>query len=121
MFASDWMRHQHEKQDTYNTVCLHVVMWNDHEGRCIKNLIGQSIPQLTLSKYLDAELDDLVEMIDIESYLKGGKVNPGHCQTEMENQKVDELWIGYFLDYFEAMNVSSKKLKGTENGWKEAP
>jgi len=99
VFASDWMRHQHEKQDTYNTVCLHVVMWNNHEGRCIKNLMGQSIPQLTLSKYLDAELDDLVEMIDIESYLKGGTVNPGHCQTEIENQKVDERWMGYFLDY----------------------
>ncbi len=99
VFASDWARHQHDRQETYNTVCLHVVMWNDYEGRDIKNLLGQSIPQLTLSKYLDAELDDLVDMIDIESYLKGRKVNPGHCRTEMENQKVDELWIGYFLDY----------------------
>ena len=99
VFASDWMRHQHDKQETYNTVCLHVVMWNDNEGKYIKSSMGQLIPQLTLSKYLDAELDDLVDMIDIESYLKGGKVNPGHCQTEMENQKVDERWMGYFLDY----------------------
>ena len=67
------MKHQHDKQDTYNTVCLHVVMWNDREGVCVKNLMRQSIPQLTLSKYLDAELDDLVDMIDTESYPKGGE------------------------------------------------
>ena len=82
--------------------------------------LDNPFPQLTLSEYLDAELDDLVDMIDVESYLKGGKVNPGHCQTEMENQKLDEFWVGYFLDYA-ATNVSFKRQKGTKNGWKEAP
>lgn len=99
VFSSDWVRHQHDKQSTYNTVCLHVVMWDDHRGESVKNCDGQLIPQLTLSKCLDAELDDLIEMIDVESYLKGEKVNPGHCQTEMESQKVNEQRIGRFLDY----------------------
>lgn len=99
VFASDWMRHQHDKQETYNTVCLHIAMWNDTEGKRIKNSMGQLIPQLTLSKYLDAELDDVIDMIDVESYLRGGKVNPGHCQIEIESQKIDEQWIGHFLDY----------------------
>lgn len=99
VFASDWTRHQHDKQETYNTVCLHVVMWNDIEGKHIKNLEGQLIPQITLTKYLDAELDDIVDTIDVESYLKGEKVNPGHCQTELENQNLSEQWIGRFLDY----------------------
>ncbi|MCF6153752.1 MAG: DUF2851 family protein [Candidatus Brocadia sp.] len=98
VFSSDWMRHQHDKQSTYDTVCLHVVMWDD-QGGSVKNCNGQLIPQLTLSKYLDAELDELVELIDVESYLKGKKVNPGYCQTEMENQKVNDQWIGRFLDY----------------------
>jgi len=99
VFSSDWIRHQHDKQSSYDTVCLHVVMWNDNQGEYIKNCSGHLIPQLTLSKYLDTELDDLIDVIDIESYLKGGKVNPGHCQAEIENQKVNEQWIGHFLDY----------------------
>ncbi|MEK7289329.1 MAG: DUF2851 family protein, partial [Planctomycetota bacterium] len=99
VFASDWARHQHQKQETYNTVCLHVVMWNDREENHIKTLAGQMIPQLTLSKYLDAEIDDVVNTIDIEAYLKGKKVNPGHCKTEMENQCADGQWLGQFLDY----------------------
>ncbi|KKO21002.1 MAG: DUF2851 family protein [Candidatus Brocadia sp.] len=99
VLSSDWKRHQHEKQNTYNTVCLHVVMWNDNEEAYIKNCSGQCISQITLSKYLDAELDDLIEMIDVESYLKGKKINPGHCQAEVEKQKVKEQGIGLFLDY----------------------
>lgn len=99
VFASDWIRHQHDKQETYNKVCLHVVMWDDLGEKYIKNLAAQCIPQLTLSKYLDAELDEIVDMIDIESYIKGRKVNPGHCKTELENCTVDEQWIGRFLDY----------------------
>jgi len=99
VFASDWARHQHQKQETYNTVCLHVVMWNDREETHIKNMAGQMIPQLTLSKYLDTEIDDIVNTIDVEAYLKGKKVNPGHCKTEMKNQSVDRHWLGQFLDY----------------------
>lgn len=99
VFSSDWVRHQHDKQHTYDTVCLHVVMWNDNQGEYIKNSRGQCIPQLTLTKYLDTELDDLVDVIDVESYLKGKKVNPGHCQTAINNQKADEKWLGSFLDF----------------------
>ncbi len=99
VFASDWIRHQHNKQGSYDTVCLHVVMWNDNHGESIKNCGGRLIPQLTLSKYLGAELDELVEMIDVESYLKGEKVNPGHCQTQIESRKINDQWLGRFLDY----------------------
>ncbi|HLG30967.1 MAG TPA: DUF2851 family protein, partial [Candidatus Brocadiales bacterium] len=99
VFASDWTKHQHDKQESYNTVCLHVIMWNDSKECFIKNSSGNAIPQLTLSKYLNAELDDIVDIIDVESYLKGAKVNPGHCKTEMENQQISEQWIGQFLDY----------------------
>src|SRR3990172_4297769 len=86
VFASDWVSHRHDRQETYNSVCLHVVMWNDHEGKGIRNLMGQAIPQLTLPKYLDAEPDDLVDVIDVESYLKGSKVNPGHCRTKIDRK-----------------------------------
>lgn len=99
VFSSDWIRHQHDKQSTYGTVCLHVAMWNDGHGESMKNHCGQAIPQLILSKYLDTGLDELVELIDVESYLKGEKVNPGHCRTKRENQKIDDQWIGRFLDY----------------------
>lgn len=99
VLSSDWIRHQHARQRSYDTVCLHVVMWNDNQGKYINNCSGHAIPQLTLSKYLDAELDELIEIIDIESYGKGKKVNPGHCQTEMKNETVNEQWLGRFLDY----------------------
>ncbi|MDN3515192.1 MAG: DUF2851 family protein [Candidatus Brocadia sp.] len=98
VFSSDWIRHQHDKQSAYDTVCLHVALWNNSHGESMTNHCGQAIPQLTLSRYLDAELDELVELIDVESYLKGEKVNPGQCQAERENQDIDDQWIGRFLD-----------------------
>ncbi|TLD43225.1 MAG: hypothetical protein JETT_0394 [Candidatus Jettenia ecosi] len=99
VFASDWMKHQHDKQETYDSICLHVTMWNDNEGKYIKNSLGQIVTQLTLSQYLDAELDDIIDVVDVESYLKGRKVHTGHCHREIENQKIDEQWVGHFLDY----------------------
>ncbi|BBO16537.1 conserved hypothetical protein [Candidatus Brocadia pituitae] len=99
VLTSDWKRHQHEKQHTYDTVCLHVVMWNDSEGEKITNCSGQGIPQVTLSKYLDAELDEIIDVINVAACLKDGKVNPGHCQTAMDNHKADEKWLGSFLDF----------------------
>ncbi|WKZ16006.1 MAG: DUF2851 family protein [Candidatus Jettenia caeni] len=99
VFASDWMKHQHDKQETYDSICLHVTMWNDNEGKYIKNSLGQIVTQLTLSQYLDAELDDIIDVVDIESYLKGRKVHAGHCHREIGNQKIDEQWVGHFLDY----------------------
>ncbi|MGQ3685341.1 MAG: DUF2851 family protein [Candidatus Loosdrechtia sp.] len=99
VFASDWRRHLHDKQETYNSVCLHVVMWNDQEEKYVKNFAGQLIPQLTLSRYLNTELDDIIDLIDVESALKGGRIHPGHCKTELENRTVDEQWLGRFLDF----------------------
>src|SRR3989338_5467510 len=90
VYASDWTKHKHDKQESYNTVCLHVIMWNDSKECFIKNSSGNAIPQLTLSKYLNAELDDIVDIIAVESYLKGAKVNPGHCKTEMEKKPFEQ-------------------------------
>ncbi|MBM4053542.1 MAG: DUF2851 family protein [Planctomycetes bacterium] len=99
VFASDWIHHKHEKQKTYDTVSLHVVMWNDLKGKCVKNSTGETIPQLTLSNYLEAELDDIIETIDVGSYISDKQVNPGHCNLEREKHKITEQWIGSFLDY----------------------
>ncbi|MDR4507348.1 MAG: DUF2851 family protein [Candidatus Brocadiaceae bacterium] len=98
VFASDWIRHGHHRQKTYDTVCLHVVMWNDIREEYVKNCRDRDIPQLTLSKFLSSALDDIIDLIDTESCLRGGKVLPGYCQTEREKFKVDEQWIGRFLD-----------------------
>ncbi|OHB68511.1 MAG: hypothetical protein A2W17_06290 [Planctomycetes bacterium RBG_16_41_13] len=99
VFASDWIYHKHETQKTYDAVCLHVVMWNDLKGRCVKNFSGKIIPQITLSLYLEAELDEIIETIDVGSYIGNKQVIPGYCNLEMRKQKITQQWIGGFLDY----------------------
>lgn len=99
VFASDWINHKHEKQRTYDTVCLHVAMWNDLKGKCVKNFSGETIPQITLSNFLETELDEIIETIDVGSYIKDKQVNSGHCNLERKKQKISPQWIGRFLDY----------------------
>jgi len=99
VLASDWAKHGHEKQKTYNEVCLHVVLWNDHQQAFVRNFSQHVIPQLTLSKYLDAELDEIIETINVEVFLRGEKVIPGWCKQKIEKQKVSKQSLGQFLDY----------------------
>jgi hypothetical protein len=53
---SDWRRHGHEKDPRYDTVSLHVVMWNEENLSSIRKQNRQYIPTLVLSEYLQERL-----------------------------------------------------------------
>ena len=54
---SDWRRHGHEKDPCYDTVVLHVVMWNEENLSSIRKQNRQYIPTLVLSEYLQESLN----------------------------------------------------------------
>ncbi|MGR3311480.1 MAG: DUF2851 family protein [Candidatus Brocadiales bacterium] len=97
--ASDWIRHGHAKNEDYNNVCLHVVMWNDSRSKFITNLRDDAIPQIALYKHLEMGLDELAEIIDIDDYLKQGASIESPCQERFSGSPLNERELGQFLDH----------------------
>ncbi|MFP4026269.1 MAG: DUF2851 family protein [Candidatus Brocadiia bacterium] len=100
--ASSWYGHGHHKQPEYNGVVLHVVMWNDCEDRPILRENGTAIPQLVLSDFVEEEIDELVEIIDLEADESNSPPAPGRvrgfCREALQNGEMDPDWLGQFLD-----------------------
>ena len=57
--ASDWHAHGHDRRPEYETVVLHVVMWDGAEQKEIRLHSGEAIPQLTLSHFVEEEVEEL--------------------------------------------------------------
>ena len=100
-FSSAWNAHGHDSQPEYNDVVLHVVMWDDCEGRDTRLYSGQVIPQLTLSRFVEEELEELVEIVDMD----GGPARdeppavPGrYCGEAFAEGKLSAEWLGRLLD-----------------------
>ena len=97
--ASDWRNHGHHEQAEYNDVVLHVVLWNDTVGKSVKTQSGKKIPQLVLSAYLDYELTELADVIDLSSYPENNESSDGQCHKLLLSSDVSDEWIGQFLNY----------------------
>ncbi|MGR3178821.1 MAG: DUF2851 family protein [Candidatus Anammoxibacter sp.] len=108
VYASDWNRHGHNLQETYNNVCLHVAMWNDRKDAFVYSKDGHSIPQLALNKYLDADLDELFDTIDIKEYPESIETNSGPCRKSISTSELNKDRIGVFLDYAGDERIVSK-------------
>lgn len=100
--ASSWYGHGHHKQPEYNDVCLHVVMWGDGSDRPIRREDGQVVPQLTLSEFLDEEIGELVEIVDMEgqdSAQPGDSPEPRrYCGEALIEGEIQPTWVGRLLD-----------------------
>ena len=99
VFSNDWNRHGHSLQDTYNNVCLHVVMWNDKKDVFVYNKNRRPIPQLVLNNYLDTGLDELFETINVKEFPKCVETNSGPCKRNLTNSELNRNKIGLLLDY----------------------
>lgn len=97
--ANDWNKHGHNLQDTYNNVCLHVVLWNEGETHFVYSKNGSRIPQLALHQYLNTELDELFETIDVKEYPENINTNAGLCQKSFTDNELNKKSLGLFLDY----------------------
>lgn len=98
--ASDWFAHGHERQATYDNVVLHVVMWNDVEGREIRLNCGRVAPQVTLAPLVESEISDLLEIVDLEgASSEGPPTIPGrYCGEALAGGEMSPEWLGRFLD-----------------------
>jgi hypothetical protein len=109
--ASDWRAHGHQGQPTYDGVVLHVVMWNDAEGREILLHSGQSVPQLTLAPFVEEEIGELMDIVDLESPPAGEEhaaVTGRYCGGVMARGEMSPEWLGRFLDCAGDHRVRSK-------------
>lgn len=63
--SSDWLKHNHENNDSYKNIILHVVYIHDKE---IPSLLENNIPTLELQPYIPAELIKNHNFLFSESY-----------------------------------------------------
>jgi len=100
--ASSWHAHGHDRQPEYDEVVLHVVMWNDAPGREIRRHSGEVVPQLTLSSFVEEEIGELVEIIDLEGEeTPRAPTQPAHtryCGQALADGKMEAAWLGRLLD-----------------------
>jgi len=98
--ASAWQAHGHHRQPEYNDVALHVVLWNDRQEP-IRTSEGRPVPQLTLSRVIAEDLEELVEIIDTE-----GESAPArwpapqgkYCGRAWRAGDIEPEWFGRLLD-----------------------
>jgi len=98
VFASDWARHGHDKDAAYDAVVLHVCLRNDTRRRTVTNSQGIKVPQLSLEKFLTADLAELRETIPQEQYPQDNDADAGACRRRIQDRHVDEEWLGRLFD-----------------------
>jgi hypothetical protein len=100
LLASDWIAHKHQESALYDSVILHVCLWNDlPEGKQLLNSSGQSFPQLTLFPALDGELNELNSLIEPQDYPYSAPSTIGACHkifTHLTTEQIAKLldWAG---------------------------
>lgn len=91
--SSDWDKHKHQNDATYNNVILHVV-WEDDKP--IRNQLGETIPTLELKPLVDEDLLNRYtylmnnqQWIPCESFI--GETEPFHLQQFLERLLIERL------------------------------
>ncbi|HOX39344.1 MAG TPA: DUF2851 family protein [Candidatus Brocadiia bacterium] len=97
-YSSDWRAHGHDRQSSYADVVLHVVMWNDLGEAFVSNASGEPIPQLELSRFLNADLADLVDTLGAETEPRPAAPAARGCRDIAGKSGVNEQAIAELLD-----------------------
>ena len=96
--ASAWRSHGHHHQPTYNNVSLHVVMWSDSDIGTVRE-DGETVPQITLSRVVDHDLEELVELMDSEVAGSPPPTLPGrYCGDALRDGSLEPSWLARLLD-----------------------
>ncbi len=98
--TSAWNAHGHHMQPEYNEVALHVVLWNDREEP-VRTRSGRAVPQLTLSRFIAEDLEELVEIIDGEEEPAPAQwpaPQGRYCGQAWRAGSIGTEWLGRLLD-----------------------
>ncbi len=111
--SSDWIKHNHNKDENYNNIILHVVFINDND---ILRLNGEKIPCLELKNYISLELHN-----NYKNLLFSYKKVP--CENNIKN--IDNIILRNWIDRLlvERIELKTKDIEQTLTGnnfnWEE--
>lgn len=110
--SSDWYVHNHESDENYDSVILHVVWEHDVE---VFRKTNSAIPTLELKKYISKEV--------LQNYEQLFSKNKKWINCENEISTIDSFVVSHFLErlYVERLEQKSLRinefLKSTNNNW----
>ena len=99
VYASGWTQHGHHEDEAYNSVVLHVVMWNDTGRETTTRPDGREIPIVPLDRVVGRTPEELTETLNSEEYPHASTGSTGRCQELLGRGSIDPDWIGQFLDH----------------------
>jgi len=115
--CSSWYAHGHHRQPEYDDVVLHVVMWNDRGESEVSSQGGRAIPQLTLSRFVEEDVEELVEIVNLDGEEVPGEQRavPGrYCGDAYREGHLRPEWLGTFLDAAGDYRIVSRAQKMEE-------
>lgn len=89
--AQDWFHHGHDRDEQFNNVILHVVLWEAGSQTAPKTRAGQTPPQLVLQHQLAAPLESLYDDIDLDAYPHNVGNHSGQCAKLLKSLPADEV------------------------------
>ncbi len=91
--SGDWKRHGHHRNSEYDSVILHVCMWNDTGETSVSLADGTKAPELLLSSCLLYDIPTLNGMIDMENYPFNSDSRIGECSlaAAADNARAKQL------------------------------
>ncbi len=113
ILASDWIKHDHQKDASYDSCILHVVLENDAVTR---RMDGSIIPAIELKgKYPNYLWDNFIQLISENEW-----VSCSHRLNEIDH----DVWIKLFEDKSEErLRLKAQQilisLEGLKNDWEE--
>lgn len=90
--SSDWRAHGHHLDPKYNSVALHVVLWNNDEQPA-RRQDGKDLPALILSDFLRGTIDDINQQVPANL----GAIFEEICQAN--SQEIEASRLGDILDW----------------------
>ena len=89
--SSDWVQHGHHKRPEYDSVALHVVMWNDKGTGYITTVSGTRVPQIVLADGLTRPLARVAREIETDDYPYRKRAGVGECAAVLRRLRRADL------------------------------
>ena len=83
-YASGWTAHRHHRDARYNSVILHVFLWNDRPAVTAQRADGQLLPQVALAPHLSRPLETYQADIILADYPYKTSHMYGRCYETLQ-------------------------------------